>query len=238
MTNLYLKVPSAKVLAILSVPQCVKLMVIRFTNVSLGHSDSSNILWKNSRYMMYMHTSIWDHRHVYLPIKVIKFIIAIFQPAILNGGVLKQTTHYRYLYECMRYVRRSLELEYGKTSLNLIRALCVCYSLLAMQKDLKILGYWLLVVTTRACSPDLNLTPLPAFLRFCRAQRGLAALGKKRKKAARGVRFKSGLPELDDLVGRTSKFWWHDVHWNVVRILLALWEYEYNPPFMTLTKRL
>ena len=42
-------------------------------------------------------------------------------------------------------------------------------------------------------SPDLNLTPLAAFLRFCRAQRGLTALGKKRKKAARGVRFKSGL---------------------------------------------
>ena len=38
-------------------------------------------------------------------------------------------------------------------------------------------------------SPDLNLTPLAAFSRFCRAQRS----AKKRKKAARGVRFKSGL---------------------------------------------
>ena len=39
-------------------------------------------------------------------------------------------------------------------------------------------------------SPDLNLTPLPAFFTFLPS---LAALGKKRKKAARGVRFKSGL---------------------------------------------
>ena len=48
-------------------------------------------------------------------------------------------------------------------------------------------------------SPDLNLTPLAAFLRFCRAQRGFAALGKKRKQAARGVRFKSGLIYLGEL---------------------------------------
>ena len=40
-------------------------------------------------------------------------------------------------------------------------------------------------------SPDLNLTPLAAFFYvFC-----LAALGKKRKKAAKCVRFKSGLVE-------------------------------------------
>ena len=38
----------------------------------------------------------------------------------------------------------------------------------------------------RQTSPDLNLTPLAAFLRFCRS-------AKKRKKAARGVRFKSRL---------------------------------------------
>ena len=38
-------------------------------------------------------------------------------------------------------------------------------------------------------SPDLNLTPLAAFLRFCRAQRS----AKNVKKAARGVRFKLGL---------------------------------------------
>ena len=43
-------------------------------------------------------------------------------------------------------------------------------------------------------SPDLNLTPLAAFLLFCWAQRGsLAALGKKRKKAARGVRYMNDL---------------------------------------------
>ena len=42
-------------------------------------------------------------------------------------------------------------------------------------------------------NPDLNLTPLAAFLHFLPSAARLAALGKKRKKAARGVRFKSGL---------------------------------------------
>ena len=37
-------------------------------------------------------------------------------------------------------------------------------------------------------SPDLNLTPLAAFFTFF-------TLNKKRKKAARGVRFKSGLDQ-------------------------------------------
>ena len=42
-------------------------------------------------------------------------------------------------------------------------------------------------------SPDLNLTPLAAFLRFLPSAARLVALGKNRKKAARGVRFKAGL---------------------------------------------
>ena len=46
------------------------------------------------------------------------------------------------------------------------------------------------------CSPDLNLTPLAAFFHFCRAQRRAR---RKRKKAARGVRFKSGLLRVGKL---------------------------------------
>ena len=49
---------------------------------------------------------------------------------------------------------------------------------------------------TYSPSPDLNLTPLAAFLRFCRAQ-----LGKKSKKAARGIRFKSGLRQPSYCMG-------------------------------------
>ena len=49
-------------------------------------------------------------------------------------------------------------------------------------------------------SPDLNLTPLAAFLRFL-----LSAARQKREKAARGVRFKSGLRLVNNLFRLASK---------------------------------
>ena len=62
-------------------------------------------------------------------------------------------------------------------------------SILHLQILVQLIHSWV----TPQSSPDLNLTPLAAFLRFLPSAASLAALGKKRKKAARGVRFKSGL---------------------------------------------
>ena len=49
------------------------------------------------------------------------------------------------------------------------------------------IDFYRCTATHNKASPDLNLTPLAAFLRFCGAQH---CARQKRKKAARGVRFK------------------------------------------------
>ena len=96
-----------------------------------------------------------------------------------------------------------LTIKYFIFILNNIDGSIISYAMTA--NSMAIYWYWLIITlwvtylvlkqdySTPNPSPDLNLTPLAAFLRFLPSAARLAALGKKRKKAARGVRFKSGL---------------------------------------------